>query len=171
MQHNRQWSVRKGRSGKPLVRVKQWRAFEGSATSLGTKSGYGVIGEYHESNKLLCDFDTEKRGRYVRGRVRDRRGRLAWRVGSLPDPPLQSLAHTLGLKIVWQRWDKTRRGWHLTVKVKQKLTLAEIVCCQALLGSDSARERLNLARAISLRLHPSKFWEARANILYKRKVK
>lgn len=95
---------------------------------------------------------------------------MAWSMGSIPNPPLQSLAHTLGLKIVWQRWDRTKRGWHLTVKVRQKLTLAEIVCCQALLGSDPARERLNLARAISLRLHPSKFWQARANILYRRKV-
>jgi hypothetical protein len=148
LQHNRQWSVRRGRNGKPIVRVKRWRAFGRSATGLGTPGKFGVIEEYHESDKLLCDFDTER----------------------IPGPPLQSLAHTLGLQILWQRWDRTQRGWHLVVKVKQKLTLTEVICCQTLLGSDRARERLNLARAISLRLHPSKFWEVRANILFRRKI-
>jgi len=92
-------------------------------------------------------------------------------VRSIPCPPVQSLAHTLGLKVVWQRWDKTKHGWHLIIKIRQRLTLAEVIAAQAILGSDRSRERLNLARAISIRLRPSKFWKARANILYKRKIK
>lgn len=148
MKHNRQWSVRKGLHGKAIVRVKKWRAFEASATSLGTSGKFGVIEEYHEAGKIMCDYD-------------------------MPAPPkvaLQSLAHTLGLTVGWVRWDRTRRGWHLIVRFHQALTLAETIAAQAILGSDRARERLNLARAISLRLHPSKYWERRANILYSRKI-
>ena len=84
--------------------------------------------------------------------------------------PIQSLAHTLGLSVSWVRWDRTAHGWHVVIKVREKLTLAETIAAQAILGSDPARERLNLARCISLRKKPSKYWEARANILYSRKA-
>ena len=174
MRHNRQWSVRKGADGSLVMRVKQWRAFEQSATSLGTRSVFGVIEEYHEDDKIMCDFDDLE----VKRAHKNRHRRYRRATGNpkrlnryVPSPPVQSLAHTLGLKVVWQRWDKTQHGWHLVIKIRQRLTLAEIIAAQAILGSDRARERLNLARAISIRLRPSKFWKARANILYKRKIK
>ena len=169
MRVNRQWSVRK-RGNVALIRGRNWRGF-GSQPVSGARGVLGVIAELYESNKLLCDFDQPK---VKHGRRRLRLGenrRFSNRREFYPSPPLQSLAHTLGLKVIWQRWDKTRHGWHLIVKLRQKLTLAEIICCQTLLGSDKARERMNLAREISLRLHPSRFWERRANILFSRKLK
>jgi hypothetical protein len=125
----------------------------------------------------MCDFDDGGRHerkrpnrmavRFILGRLHSRalRGRI-----DIPNPPLQSLVHTLGLAVQWTRWDRTKHGWHLVIKLRQRLTLAEIIAAQAILGSDRARERLNLARCISIRLHPSRFWERRSNILYKRKV-
>ena len=149
---NRQVAV-SVQNGKRVVKSRQWRTF-GGAPVPGKLKTWGVIEEFHESDKIMCDFDDPKeRGRQF-----------------MPCPPVQSLIHTFGLTIVWQRWDRTQHGWHLIVKIKQRLTLAEIIAAQAILGSDRNRERLNLARAISLRLHPSRFWERRANILYSRKI-
>lgn len=137
------------RSGKPAVMLDHhWRTW-GKHNRPGRFRVWGVIEELHEPDKIMCDFDSKVP----------------------PTPPLHSLAHTLGLCVLWHRWDRTRRGWHLVIKIMQKLTPAETIACQAILGSDRARERLNLARAISIRLHPSKFWEKRINILYSRKIK
>jgi len=88
-----------------------------------------------------------------------------------PQIPIESLCHIAGLSVEWIRWDKTEHGWHVTIQVREKLTLAETIAAQAILGSDRKREMLNLARCISLRKRPSRYWEARANILYSRKVK
>ena len=97
--------------------------------------------------------------------------RRACSVGLIPPClSINSLAHTLGLRVQFIRWDKTAHGWHVVIKVREKLTLAETIAAQAILGSDPARERLNLARCLSLRKRPSKYWEARANILYSRKA-
>jgi len=138
-------------SGKPLrVKERSWQTW--SKRRLAKRGRYfrwGVIEELHEPDKLLCDFDST----------------------DIPCPLVNSLVHTCGLKVRWQRWDRTRRGWHLIIKLRQHLTDGEIIACQAILGSDSARERLNIARAMSIRLHPSKFWKPRINILFKRKIK
>jgi hypothetical protein len=88
-----------------------------------------------------------------------------------PYVPLESLAHVCGLTPQWVRWDKTAHGWHVTIKVRQKLTLSETIAAQAILGSDRKREMLNLARCISIRKRPSRYWEQRANILYESKIR
>jgi hypothetical protein len=165
MRVNRQVAVLR-RKGKRVVKQRLWRTFGGPPIALaGRFRKWGVIGELHEDNKIMCDFDDleVKRGQ--------KKPKCHTRNKSLPHPNLQSLMHTLGTGVVWQRWDRTKHGWHLIVKIRQRLTLAEIIAAQAILGSDRDRERLNLARAISVRLRPSKFWKARANLLYSRKLK
>jgi hypothetical protein len=151
------------RKGKPeRLRLHEWRTWgKASAWTTSERGGrkalprrghfrrWGVIKEYHEANKIMCDYDTKK----------------------IPSPPLQSLVHTLGLHVLCCRWDRTVHGWHLIVNIRESLQDAEIVAAQAILGSDLARERLNLARAISIRLHPSKFWAKRINLLFKRKIR
>lgn len=138
------------RAGKPAaMRVHRWHTWGNAAATPGHFRRWGIIKELAEPDKIMCDFDNKVP----------------------PTPPIQSLVHTLGLRLLWERWDRTRRGWHLVVKIAQKLTQAEIVAAQAILGSDPARERLNLCRAISIRLHPSKFWEKRVNVLYSRKIR
>lgn len=132
------------------TRVRDWKTWKQTQHSgKGVFQRWGIIKEYHNPTQLLCDFDTTE----------------------IPSPPLQSLAHTLGLKIIWQRWDRTRHGWHLIVKLRQHLQNGECIAAQSILGSDPARERLNLSRTISIRLHPSKFWEKRINLLFKRKIR
>ena len=180
MRVNRQVAVLQ-KGGKRVVKSRVWRTFGGKPVSrTGRFRKWGVIEELHEDDKIMCDFDDPEKIRRHRGRKRMRRLQasthhlllpaISRRRYRFPSPPVQSLAHTLGLKVVWQRWDKTEHGWHLVIKIRQRLTLAEIIAAQAILGSDRSRERLNLARAISIRLRPSKFWKARANILYKRKI-
>jgi len=170
MRVNRQVAVLQIK-GKRIVKQRLWRTFGGPPSALaGRFIKWGVIGELHEDDKILCDFDDKVATRISRRRM----GKLVINSTSSkqpPSPPLQSLAHTLGVKVLWQRWDRTRRGWHLIIKIAQRLTIAEIIAAQAILGSDRDRERLNLARAISVRLRPSRFWKARANLLYRRKLK
>lgn len=55
----------------------------------------------------------------------------------------------LGVRIVWARYDKTRRGYHVIVRFTRRFSPVEIVAMQALCGSDSKREALNLARVMS----------------------
>lgn len=64
---------------------------------------------------------------------------------------------------------RSRRGWHVAIYVRERLCPGEIVAMQALLGSDPARERLNLGRARRLQGAPE-FWRRRWNVLYSRKL-
>ena len=87
-------------------------------------------------------------------RLRDDKLRKQYRTEEAPQIPIESLCHIAGLSVEWIRWDKTEHGWHVTIKVREKLTLAETIAAQAILGSDRKREMLNLARCISLRKRP-----------------
>jgi hypothetical protein len=103
-------------------------------------------------------------------RLRDDKLRTQNRANEAPEIPLESLCHITGLSVRWVRWDRTQNGWHVVIKVSQKLTLSETIAAQAILGSDRKREMLNLARCISIRKRPSRYWEQRANILYEKKL-
>jgi hypothetical protein len=130
--------------------LRTWRTWKGKRMRKpGRYPVWGIVEEFHAANKIMCDFDTAE----------------------IPSPAVNSLIHTLGLTICWQRWDRTRRGWHLVLKVRERLSDGEIIAAQAILGSDRNRERLNLARAISIRLHPSAFWRPRINVLFSSKIK
>jgi len=66
---------------------------------------------------------------------------------------------------------RTRRGWHRVIRLRERLTNAEIVACQVLLGSDPGREALNLMRCLSIRKDGAgDFASARWNLLFSRKL-
>lgn len=63
------------------------------------------------------------------------------------------------------RYDRTRRGWHVTVGVRKKIPPPLVVAAQAILGSDPKREAFNVMRVQRLD-KVSPFWRARWNVLY-----
>lgn len=75
----------------------------------------------------------------------------------------------LGLHVRGMRWDRTRRGWHVLVWVRERLDLAAVVAVQVLGGSDREREIFNLYRAVRIHRAPA-LWRRRANVLYERKL-
>ena len=49
------------------------------------------------------------------------------------------------------RYDRTRRGWHVLVKVGVRPPLAHVIAAQAIFGSDVKREMLGLMREEAMR--------------------
>lgn len=96
---------------------------------------------------LKCDYD------------RVRLPRIERRIATL------CAAHRLTVECISIR--KTRRGWHVTIEVRQRLAFWRVVLLQALLGSDWKRELFNSCRAVAWRRVP-RFWRDRANVLYVR---
>lgn len=139
------------RGGIRAFHVHKWETWKHPTRGIkvGRFKRWGIVKEFFENDKILADFDAPE----------------------IPTPVLFSLAHTLGLTVKWWRYDRTRKGWHLIVKLRQRLTPGELIAASLILGSDTARARLDLCRAISVRLHPSKFWERRISLLFERKVK
>lgn len=85
--------------------------------------------------------------------------------------PLLASLRTLGLRARWCSYRRTRHGWHLELAIDFALTPSEQVAAQAILGSDPRREKMNLRRAISLRVHKHPaFWRKRWNILFDKKL-
>lgn len=67
------------------------------------------------------------------------------------------------------RFDRTRRGWHVVVRVRKRLDFTAVVGAQAIMGSDARREMHNLMRAEAIRRgEVSAWWAKRANVLYQR---
>lgn len=97
--------------------------------------------------RLMCDYDGAL--------PRDLAKRIVVVVAS----------HRLGIDCIAYR--KTRRGWHVTIDVRQRLAFWRVVLLQALLGSDWKRETFNSRRAVAWRRVPQ-FWRDRANVLYLR---
>lgn len=65
--------------------------------------------------------------------------------------------------------ERTRRGWHIIMRMRETLQPAEIVALQACLGSDRRREALNLMRALAIRKGcngVTPHWRKRWNILF-----
>ena len=62
------------------------------------------------------------------------------------------------------RYDRTRRGWHVVVAVRDDVPPMGIVAAQAILGSDLAREGFNFMRTLH---RPRGFFRNRWNVLYK----
>lgn len=78
---------------------------------------------------------------------------------------------TIGLRPIWLRTDRTRRGWHIVIRLTRALLPAECVALQALLGSDDRRECMNLLRVMSIaRRDPGPFWRHRWNLLFSYKL-
>ncbi len=70
-----------------------------------------------------------------------------------------------GLKAKWTRYDRTKRGWHVLIRINRWLEPKETVALQAILGSDPAREVYNLIRAMT-----GKMEGGRWNFLFERKL-
>lgn len=85
-------------------------------------------------------------------------------------PVMRAIVNRLGLRLLWFRQDRTRRGYHLVARFADRFSKMERVALQLLFGSDINREGLNFMRARSLRSYPSRFWEHRWNLLFERKI-
>lgn len=88
-------------------------------------------------------------------------------------PALYSVLRVLGIGVSSVCYSCTRRGWHVTASLIERLNKPELVALQSILGSDPMREALNLMRCIQMRLHRKAlpiFWQQRWNILYDHKV-
>lgn len=115
---------------------------------------WGVLKEFASDDVTLCDYD------YVS---------WWWRQRGPGLEQLFAVAHILGIRPLWIRYDpSTRKGWHVIIKWDKKMLPAEIVALQSVLGSDRRRETLNLMRVMS-EFGPE--GDARWNILYSGKLK
>jgi len=124
------------------------RLYSGHAS--WTLSRFGRVDDTARPSLLLCDYDFRRVPRMR---------------------PMMAVLRTIGLRPIWLRTDRTRRGWHVIIKLTRALQPAETVAVQALLGSDSRRESLNLMRAMSVtRRDPGRFWRGRWNLLFSSKL-
>lgn len=107
--------------------------------------------------ELLCDFD------FPRDYYRQRRGP---KMG-----PLWVTLRTCELRPQWIEYRRTRKGWHVVIRLWRPLQPAETVAVQAVLGSDRRREGLNLMRVLAMRQKgATDFWRVRWNLLFSRKL-
>lgn len=80
---------------------------------------------------------------------------------------LRHAVRTWQLRVEHVRYDRTRRGWHVIVRLRETLDPVAIVAAQAILGSDPKREIFNLLRVDRLG-RTATFWRTRWNTLYSR---
>jgi hypothetical protein len=71
----------------------------------------------------------------------------------------------LALRAEYVRYDRTRRGWHVTVKLSRAISPLRVVALQAICGSDPHREIFNLARVSNLRNVPER-WRSQWNVFF-----
>lgn len=110
----------------------------------------GIVEEYSDANKIMLDFDRPKTPRLRQ---------------------VFTLLRMCGLHCLSIRDDRTRKGWHRTILLRESLSREGIIAIQALLGSDRRRETLNLMRVLRTRDRDvSEFQDRRWNILYSRKL-
>lgn len=86
--------------------------------------------------------------------------------------PLWAVCRIVGLRPMWIETRRTRHGWHVRIKLHDRLEPAELVAFQACCGSDSRREALNLMRVLAIRRNQitDPFWLKRWNLLYADKL-
>lgn len=85
--------------------------------------------------------------------------------------PIFSALHICGLRAVWIRCDRTRKGWHIVVRLSERLAPAETIALELVCGSDRRRANLDLMRLLEMRKHATeKFWRRRWHILYSEKL-
>ena len=117
----------------------------------------GLVRKTVDPRELLCDFD------FPHDRYRQRRGP---RLG-----PLWVTLRTCQLRPQHVEYRRTRKGWHVVIRVRHALEPAEQVAVQAVLGSDRRREGLNLMRVLCMRrMGADRFWRIRWNLLFARKL-
>lgn len=97
----------------------------------------GRVKRYHKRNLTMCDYDQDEPISLVK---------------------IWSEAARLGLRPRWVAYDRTARGWHVTIEWNKNLSPGETVALQLLFGSDIERERFNLARVIQGRAGRNPRW-------------
>lgn len=88
--------------------------------------------------------------------------------GAIPKGIVDRITHMCrhwGWPIEAVRFDRTRRGWHVTIGIRRRISAVSIVAAQAILGSDPYREMYNLQRVRRLRA-VSVEWRKSWNVLY-----
>lgn len=95
-----------------------------------------MVKQRGDAHLLLCDIDGGRK----------KRVKLAHALRNLA-----AVARTLGEKVEYIALERSssKRGWHLTIRTQLAHTKIEQIAMQLLIGSDPARERLNLMRAMS----------------------
>lgn len=53
---------------------------------------------------------------------------------------------TVGISPEYIRTDRTNRGWHVVIPIPNNMPPLEVICLQAILGSDRKREAMNYMR-------------------------
>ena len=168
-----------------------------------TLARFGVLDEIAEKNKIMLDFDyktlpgVSSQGHRVSGLFlgngfySDPRTAYRARIRGPNITAMFSALRIVGLRAENYCYRRTRKGWHVIVRVqlRRRLTPAEIVALQFCLGSDGRRETLNLMRVLSLRSASSsgmpldgsektkgkragkvRFSDARWNLLFREKI-
>jgi hypothetical protein len=111
---------------------------------------WGLLNDCHNGHSAYLDFDN----------VRAVRSYIVF-----------STLRLIGIKPTSLRYERTRHGWHVILTHATKLSAAETVALQCVLGSDRKREALNLMRALAIaRGRYPRFWIRRFNILYRGKL-
>lgn len=84
---------------------------------------------------------------------------------------IQRIGRLCKWRVVAVSYAKTKRGWHVSVICKKRLSPFAVVAAQILLGSDVERETFNYVRASVLHVAPE-FWRKplRWNPHYSRKL-
>jgi hypothetical protein len=112
----------------------------------------GVVDRKVEPNMLMLDFDN-------------------WRLPRGIQHRLYKALRLQGLHLVNTCYIRTRKGWHIEIRLHEKLEPLETVALQSIMGSDCFRESLNLLRVRAIRKHGSDdFWKKRWNLLYSGKL-
>lgn len=90
------------------------------------------------------------------------------RLGADFDDRLWWVLMTLEWPVDFVSYYRTRRGWHVEVRVRRRVHPWRIVAVQAVLGSDYRREAFNLRRTARWRDLPA-VARARWNVLFSNK--
>ena len=112
---------------------------------------WGKVEELANPKRLLLDFD--------QGRTPSLRA--VW-----------AACRIVGVRPEWVRHDRTKRGWHVVIQLRESLLPGEQIALQAVMGSDRRRETLNLMRAVAVRrADPGVKWRNRWQLLFSEKVR
>jgi hypothetical protein len=88
----------------------------------------------------------------------------------LPQPAfIRWILTIIGIQSSSIVYRETKRGFHVIIRILEKLEPVELVAVQAILGDDPMRAALNLMRARQSEIMDD-YWRTRWNILYDHKV-
>lgn len=122
------------------------RSASGSHTPAWRLSRFGVVRVIGGPKDLLLDFD-----RAALPRLR----------------PIWLVLRKVGIRPVFIESYRTRKGWHLWIRLERGIGAGSRVALQSILGSDPRREELNAMRVIAIeRNHIRGHWRERWNLLF-----